>query len=516
LPCIVLFGDDEPETISETAEAIKDMNQAIPLSPTGSIQGVFGMGDMTKDAGTMLATMNSLDASTLNGIAQYFVIGNHEYNSRSSTYPLIQARLKAINPLSKFSGDSTGNTYYVNIDRLNIWVLNIYSVSSGGAVSQAMFDWLNEYTKVALGYKIVIAHDPMYPTSIHKGNSLDADLTMRNKLQNMFIANKVNAFVGGHEHFSTVQNIDGIFHICSGVIGPGTDQGEDAFATLNYIFVDNSGNLVLQRTQDVSNSWASPKKILTTIGTGGLVQTPTPIVTPTPTPTQPPGDMTLAQLAAYPKLVAINGEIRDLSSSPTWGTGSGHKGHTGGKDLTTALLNEHGLSKVSGFPKVGNVITATPTPIITPTPTPTPNPGTTYLFSFATFPEGASINIIKPTPKPTPLPIITPVPTATPPPPTSTPQPWTPQPTTPTPKPAPSITDLVKIRIDSVNYKVEAKVNNHTSNTKVEFWDGSHYKSTATSSPYISKTFTIDHTIKAKLYENGTYIMERKENFSPG
>lgn len=413
MPCLVFWGDDEP---TDTSEALKDMNQAIPLSPTGSVQGVFGMGDMTKSSGTMIQTMNALDASTLRDVPHYFVIGNHEYDSRSSTYPLIQAHLKAVNPLSKWSGDSTGNTYYVNIDRLNIFVLNIYSVSSGGAVSQAMFDWLDQYTKAALGYKIVLAHDPMFPTAKHIGNSLDADITMRNKLQNMFIANKVNAFIGGHVHVSTVQNIGGVFHINSGVIGPGAPDGTyDSFATINYVFVDPSGNLILQRTQDVNNSWSNPKKLLTTIGTGGLIQTPSP------------------------------------------------------------------------------------EPIITPTP----DPGSTFLFSFETFPDGASINISKPIKQPNQLPVLTPAPT-------SIQQPII-------PSANPSLAELTKLKIDSSHYRVEAKVNNYSSITKVEFWDGAHFKSASIGGPkFISKVFTIDHTIKAKLYEGSKYISELKKNFSPG
>jgi len=443
--CIVFWGDDEP---TDTTEALKDMNMAILLSPTGSVQGVFGMGDMTKSSGTMIHTMNALDASTLKDTPQYFVIGNHEYDSRSTTYPLIQARLKNTYPISKYSGDPTNNTFLVKINGINIWVLNIYSVSSGGAVDQAMFDWLNASTKAESGYKIVIAHDPMYPTAKHIGNSLDADITMRNKLQAMFEANKVNAFIGGHVHVSTVQIIGGVFHICSGVIGPGAPDGTyDSFATINYIFIDGSGQLILQRTQDVDNSWLNAKKLLTIIGTNAGTPTPTPTPTQTPTP------------------------------NPT------------------------------------------PTPTITPTTTPTPNPGQTFLFSFVTFPDGANINITKPTPKPstpTPVPTITPAPTITPIPGTPTPL-ITPGPTpTPAPTTIPKMTDLEKIKIDSGHYQVEAEVYNFTSKTRVEFWDGTSFKSASTGGPkFISKVFTIAHTITAKLYEGSTYLESHKENFSP-
>jgi predicted phosphodiesterase len=180
--------------------------------------------------------------------------------------------------MNYFSGDSTKNTYSMNINGMHIVVLNIYYNNSTGKVSQAMYDWLDADIKAAIGlYKIVITHDPMYPIAKHTGNSLDADKAMRDKLQNMFIANKVNVFLGGHTHYSSVQLIGGIYHVCTGVIGPGTSQGEDPFASLNYIYIDSQGNLKLVRKQDSNNSWLNPKIITHTIGTPSTP--PTEVIT---------------------------------------------------------------------------------------------------------------------------------------------------------------------------------------------------------------------------------------------
>jgi len=89
---------------------------------------------------------------------------------------------------------------------------------------------------------------------------------MRDKLQAMFKAKKVNAFFGGHTHYSSVQNIGGIYHVITGVVGPGTSQGEDAFASLNYCFVNSAGELKLVRIQEVNKAWSNPKVITHTIG----------------------------------------------------------------------------------------------------------------------------------------------------------------------------------------------------------------------------------------------------------
>lgn len=259
---IFLSGDVEPTKLEP--ELVKDYNAAANFFPVGA---VIEMGDMTKDSGTERFTVDALNASALKDKPTYFVIGNHEYNSRSSSYPVVQAKKGTKYLLNYFSGDPSKNTYSFNMNGIHVAILNIYSVSSGGAVSQAMFDWLSADMEGYNGYKIVIAHDPMYPLKKHVGNSLDADIGMRDKLQAMFISKKVNAFFGGHTHYSSVQNIGGIYHVITGVIGPGTSQGEDAFASLNFCFVNTAGELKLVRIQDSNNSWTNTKTITHTMGT---------------------------------------------------------------------------------------------------------------------------------------------------------------------------------------------------------------------------------------------------------
>lgn len=275
---LYFYGDAEQSNASGVAEEIKDFNAAVALSPTGNIAACFGMGDMTKDTSTMQLCIDALNGSSLKDVPSYWAIGNHEYNSRSVSYPLIQGKLGKQYPLSYFTTDTTKNTYSMTINGIHIAVLNIYHNNSTGKVSQAMFDWLSADMAAYTGYKVVICHDPLYPLKKHVGDSLDSDKAMRDKLQAMFIANKVNVFLGGHTHYSSVQNIGGVFHVCTGVVGPGTGQGEDPFASLNYIYVDEKGDLRLVRKQDSGNSWANPKVITHTIGTGGSIP-PDPVET---------------------------------------------------------------------------------------------------------------------------------------------------------------------------------------------------------------------------------------------
>ncbi len=64
-------------------------------------------------------------------------------------------------------------------------------------------------------------------------------------------------------------------------------------------------------------------------------------------------DMTLAELATHLNYVAVEGVIYQMTTSPTWS----HHGHTGGKDMTSELTGEHGLSRINGKTVIGNLIT---------------------------------------------------------------------------------------------------------------------------------------------------------------
>jgi len=274
IPTIYLFGDAEP---TSTSELIKDFNAAMSLSPTNNISVTISMGDMTKSSGSnMKYTVDALNGSSLKNADHFFVIGNHEYDNKSDAYSRIKSAMGTHYPLTKFSGDSSGLTYHFKVGSINVFILNIYYNNNSGKVSQAMYDWLNTETAKATGFILVCFHDPMYPYKYHVGNSLDADKAMRDKLQAMFVKNHVNIAYGGHAHYSNIQDVGGVLHINSGVIGQGTGQGEDSFATLNYVFVNSDGKLQVTLKQDKSNSWSNPTIINKVLG-GGSPPPPPPL-----------------------------------------------------------------------------------------------------------------------------------------------------------------------------------------------------------------------------------------------
>jgi len=261
---IAYFGDVEPSSSSDVKELTKDLNQVITLSPTGKVDAIFFMGDMTTDSGTFQYTLDALSASSLKNTPTYFTIGNHEYNSRSSTFPKIISKTSSAFPLSYFSSDSSKMTFSVNVGNIHVVNMNEYYGSSGGSVPANLQTWIGTDLSGTNNYKIVIGHDPLYPKSPtnsakHVGDSLDANTAQRDALQALFVSRNVDIFVGGHTHYSSVQTVGGVLHVCSGTIGSGTGQGEDSFATITYASINDAGNLVLTRKHDVSGSWSSPK-----------------------------------------------------------------------------------------------------------------------------------------------------------------------------------------------------------------------------------------------------------------
>lgn len=261
---IAYFGDSEPASSSDAAEITRDLNQVIPLSPTGKVDAIFFMGDMTK----ISLTLQAVAASDVKNVPVYFVIGNHEAQSSSET-AIIQNRFSSsIFPLNPGPAGTDKTTYSMNVG--NIHVINMneywngatddsymkYSSSDGGYVPDALYNWMSTDLSNALDWKIVVGHDPLYPKSRHIGTSLDENKTNRDKLQALFVSKNVSIFFGGHTHYASVQTIGGVYHVATGVFGSGADGSGDGFATISYAY-STANNLTMTMKQE-NPTWNSP------------------------------------------------------------------------------------------------------------------------------------------------------------------------------------------------------------------------------------------------------------------
>jgi len=264
---IAYFGDSEPASSSDIKELTRDLNQVIPLSPTGRVDAIFFMGDMTK----LSLTLKAVAASDVKNVPVYFVIGNHEAGSSSET-TLIQGRYSDSKfPLNPGPPGSDKTTYSMNVGNMHVINMNEYwngetddsylkySSTDGGYVPDPLYDWMSTDLSKTSDWKIVVGHDPLYPESKHVGNSLDANKDNRDKLQALFESENVDLFIGGHTHKAGVQNIGGVYHANTGVIGPGADG--DGVASISYTYT-NENSLILTIKQE-DPTWSTPKTLAT-------------------------------------------------------------------------------------------------------------------------------------------------------------------------------------------------------------------------------------------------------------
>ena len=266
---IAYIGDAEPESSSDVKELTKDLNQVIPQSPTGRVDAIFFMGDMTK----ISLTIKAVESSDVNNVPVYFVIGNHEAQSSDET-AIIRGRYSAsIFLLNPGPPGTDKTTYSMNVGNMHVINMNEYwngatddsylkySSTDGGYIPDTLYDWMGADLSKTSDWKIVVGHDPLYPKSKHVGNSLDANKANRDKLQALFESKNVDLFIGGHTHNAGVQNVRGVYHANTGVIGPGADGSGDGVASISYTYTTANSLIVTIKQEDPT--WSTPRTLIT-------------------------------------------------------------------------------------------------------------------------------------------------------------------------------------------------------------------------------------------------------------
>lgn len=270
---IAYIGDPEiydfPDGIYELT---KDLNQIIPQSPTDTLDAVIFLGDMKNFSHARAAYLNS----SVKSIPAFYVIGNHEAESSFDMTDIKNANMNSIISLNPGPYGTEKTTYSFNIGNFHIVNLNEYwdgagndawfeYGTDGGYIPNNLYNWMeDDLSGTQNTWKIVLGHEPLYPERNHVGNSLDKNVTNRDKLQNLFVAQNVSLFIGGHTHYAGVQLKDGVYHAAVGVTGTATLKGEDPFASIFYTHTDIDNNLVLTWKRE-NPDWATPNTTSYTI-----------------------------------------------------------------------------------------------------------------------------------------------------------------------------------------------------------------------------------------------------------
>ncbi|PWB51736.1 MAG: hypothetical protein C3F06_10005 [Candidatus Methanoperedenaceae archaeon] len=284
---IAYLGDARPSKFgtSGISELTKDFNQVIPQSPTGKVDAIFMIGDMDK----IPQTQQAYSASNVNNIPIFYVVGNHEVDTSGDV-----AAIKAMTlnlPVNRGPTGTEKTTYSVDVGGIHIVNMNEYwdgknnDAYGNGYVPDALYNWMSTDLSGTANYKIVLGHEPLYPTKRHVGDSLDANKANRDKLQNLFVSKDVKIFIGAHTHYAAVNTVDGVYHVNAGVSGRKTVDGEDPYASITYTYTTEN-SLVLTWKHE-NPTWSTPKIETYTIypsNTSPPTLTPAP-TTPLPAPT---------------------------------------------------------------------------------------------------------------------------------------------------------------------------------------------------------------------------------------
>ncbi len=262
---IVYMGDSHPEQFGSTGitELTKNFNQVVPQSPTGKVDAIVLMGDFVRNSMAQQAVANS----DVKNIPVFWVMGNHEAKvGDAGAIRNLYSILKL--PTNPGPNGTEKTTYSFNVGNIHVINMNEYwdgkkndgwigGGSSGGYVGTALYNWISNDLSKTSDWKIIVGHEPLYPSKRHGGNSLDSDKANRDKLQALFVSEKVSVFVSGHTHSASVVKHDTVYHVASGVTGAKKTDSSDKFQSLIYTYT-TTDNLVLTWKHE-NPTWSTPK-----------------------------------------------------------------------------------------------------------------------------------------------------------------------------------------------------------------------------------------------------------------
>jgi len=272
---VAYVGDANPSwNTNGSSELLKDLNQIIKNSPTGNVNAVVFMGDMSY----ISLTKSTISKSLIKDKPCFFVVGNHEVEYPDDMISIKNHVFKL--PVHYGPSGTARTSYSFNVGYQYIMITNQYwdglndnickwykpyggysdndgcyrySRSDGGYIPYNLMKWINEHLLSNIKWKIVAGHESMYPYKLYIGKSLDRDINNRDSLQSLFNKYGVNAFMCGHTHYANVVKINNTYHVNTGAIGTGIDGTRDPGATITYTTATSTTFKITQKIE--TSSW---------------------------------------------------------------------------------------------------------------------------------------------------------------------------------------------------------------------------------------------------------------------
>ncbi len=209
---------------------------------------VVNMGDMIATPGDKQEWAKFWELSRPITVPYFLTVGNHD------VHPKVPLSEKTYKEQVDLPGNelhyafAAGNSLFV--------VLDTCLDDSEKKVIGEQFTWLESIlTRSDAKHKFVFLHHPLYPDKNkgkHHGNSLDRYPSERDRLQALFVKNKVTTVFTGHEHLYLRKTVEGISHVTTGGGGAPLYADEPNGGFYHYIHMAVDGDRVSGEVVDVN------------------------------------------------------------------------------------------------------------------------------------------------------------------------------------------------------------------------------------------------------------------------
>lgn len=108
-----------------------------------------------------------------------------------------------------------------------------------GTIGGEQLEWLTRDLEARIDAPLtfVFVHRPLFPVSVHVGESLDKDERQRDALHRLFVKMGVDCVFAGHEHLWNVSETDGLHYVITGGAGAPLYATQEGGGFHHYVLV---------------------------------------------------------------------------------------------------------------------------------------------------------------------------------------------------------------------------------------------------------------------------------------
>jgi len=209
---------------------------------------IVNTGDMIATPGDKQEWAKFWEMSKPITVPYFLTVGNHDLHSKVLGSEATYKEEVNLTRNELYYSFIAGNSLFI--------VLDTYLDEQEKKVTGNQYAWLERIlSNSKQKHKFVFLHHPLYTDSRkgkHAGNSLDRYPKERDRLEALFVKNKVDVVFSGHEHLYLRQIVDGINHVITGGGGAPLYADEKNGGFHHFVLVTVDGDNVRGEVVDIS------------------------------------------------------------------------------------------------------------------------------------------------------------------------------------------------------------------------------------------------------------------------